>query len=152
MPVSSTARGTALFLTIVLGSSGLKGCASGDVEFNGKIFEMVGLAGDQGGGRDPKTQPRAPLVLPPDRNRLPEPGAGASPIETGANPAWPNDRDARKLADGDARKRAQEQYCRDGNWKQKAHGKDIEAAQGPEGSCHGNIFTWMSKGLTGNSD
>ncbi|MFM9943301.1 MAG: hypothetical protein ACKVP7_27870 [Hyphomicrobiaceae bacterium] len=126
----------------------LAGCAGGEgVQFEGKIFEAVGLAGDGAGQKvEPKTQPRAPLVLPPDAQRLPDPGSVAAPVI--ADQQWPVDRDARRVADADARKAQQKKYCEDGNWKDKAHRKEIEAAKGPHGSCNGDIFSFISKNLT----
>lgn len=150
MPVKSTARGIAISLLVCAGALGLNGCAGSDgVEFNGKIFEMVGLAGDQAQKREPKTQARAPLVLPPDPSRLPEPGTQPAPLVTGAVAEWPRDRDAAKTQDAATRAAAQKKYCEDGNWKDKAHKKDTEGTQGPEGSCQGSIFSSIGKYLQG---
>jgi hypothetical protein len=145
--------------SIVGAAASLGGCGGGmeGVELNGKVFEALGVAGDGALGKktEPKTQARAPLILPPDPNRLPEPGANAN-IQTGAlqaNPAWPVDRDAKRTADADAKKKAQDQYCKeDGNWKQRAHKDDIAAASGPNGSCQGSIFSVISDQLTGNKN
>lgn len=136
-------------LAVLASGLGLGGCGGVDgVEFQGKIFEAAGLAGDPFGKRvEPKTQPRAPLVLPPDTSRLPEPGSAPPPPV--ADQQWPVDRETRKVADADARKRAQDEYCRNGNWKEKAHKDELSAAQGPNGSCNGSIFGVLSKSLTG---
>jgi hypothetical protein len=130
----------------------LAGCSGVDgVEFNGKIFEAVGLSGDQFSKRsEPKTQPRAPLVLPPDPSKLPEPGSAPTPVV--ADQQWPKDRDAQRLADAEARKQAQQKHCQDGNWKQKAHKDDIGAAQGPHGSCTGSIFSVIGGTLFGSGE
>jgi hypothetical protein len=146
---TSTVRGYAIVLLVAASAVGLQGCASDGVEFNGKIFEMVGLAGDQSAKREPKTQARAPLVLPPDANKLPEPGAEQAPVVTGSVADWPRDREAAKSKDADARRAAHKKYCEDGNWKEKAHKKDIEAAQGPDGSCSGSLFSQVGKFLQG---
>jgi hypothetical protein len=146
----------AIATTIALGAIALGGCGGVDgVELNGKIFEALGVAGDGAFGKkvEPKTQARAPLVLPPDPNRLPEPGS-ASQLQTGAlqaNPQWPQDRDSQRLADADAKKRAHEKWCReDGNWKERAVKDDIAAAQGPGGSCHGSLLSIITDQLSGN--
>lgn len=130
----------------------LPGCGGVDgVELNGKVFEAVGLTGALGKRAEPKTQPRAPLVLPPTTERLPEPGeyASAEPAAV-ADPAWPNDPDKSKVSSEQAKKQAQEKYCRDGNWKERAMGDEEKAASGPDGSCSGNIFSAIGKGLFGN--
>lgn len=130
---------------------GLAGCAQDGIEFQGKIFEAVGLAGDTSNrGQDTKAAQRSPLVLPPDTTKLPAPGEAPPPVV--ANQEWPRDRDAMRQADADARKRAHEQYCRDGNWREKALDKDASPAQGPMGSCQGSVLGWMNNGLFGNKD
>lgn len=141
-------RRLAIAASMALLPLSLAGCAQDGIEFQGKVFEVVGLAGEGFGKKvEPKTQPRAPLVLPPDNAKLPEPGSGQAPVV--ADQQWPVDREARKVADADARKRAQEQYCRDGNWKDRSMNKDMGRGQGPEGSCDGNILSWISKGIVG---
>ena len=74
----------ALAATLALG-----GC--GGVEFKGKLFDYAGLTGD-GTQKDIKMAQRAPLVLPPDTNTLPPPGA---PAYT-ARADWPTDTDAQR--------------------------------------------------------
>jgi hypothetical protein len=73
----------ALFLTLALG-----GC--GGVEFKGKIFDYMGVSGS-GTEEDVKMSQRAPLMLPPDTNRLPVPGQGVAAVA--ARPDWPSDAD-----------------------------------------------------------
>lgn len=147
MTVRKTLSGAAVFAVIM----GLSGCGGVDgVEFNGKIFEAVGLTGSLGGKKaEPKTEARAPLVLPPPSQSLPEPGslAAAAPAPQ-ADGAWPNDPDKGKASKDEAVKQAQAAYCRDGNWKEKAMG-DIKAADGPAGSCNGNIFSIIGNTLFG---
>ncbi len=147
---SALAKRSAILLAAAIA---LPGCGGVDgVEFNGKIFESLGMSGDILGKKaEPRTEARAPLVLPPDTKALPEPGS-APPITTGstAKEAWPQDRDRRQTAEADAKKAAQEEYCKqDGNWKQKAVKDDITADQGPDGSCKGSIFSVIGKSLFG---
>ncbi|MEZ5817986.1 MAG: hypothetical protein R3D44_12975 [Hyphomicrobiaceae bacterium] len=127
----------------------LPGCGGVDgVELNGKIFDAVGLTGSLGKRAEPKTEQRAPLVLPPSSEQLPEPGtvAATEPVRTAQ--AWPNDPDKQRAASEASKKQAQADYCRDGNWKEKAMGDDLAAAKGPSGSC-GSIFSALSKTLFG---
>lgn len=53
---------------------GLAGC--GGVEFEGKVFDYMGLSGDRQEA-DVRMSERPPLLLPPDTRRLPPPGQGA---------------------------------------------------------------------------
>ena len=57
--------------TLVLG-----GCADG-LEVNGKLFDWMGISSSamEQNKREPQVAARAPLVLPPNSNRLPEPGS-----------------------------------------------------------------------------
>jgi hypothetical protein len=52
----------------------LGGC--GGIDFQGKLFDYAGLSGDHN-AKDIKMSERAPLVLPPDTNALPQPGQPA---------------------------------------------------------------------------
>lgn len=140
-------------LAIAAVLTGLPGCGGVDgVELNGKLFEAVGLAGNLGGKKsEPRTEARAPLVLPPPTTQsLAEPGrlAAGAPIPA-ADQAWPNDPEKGKAQKEEALKQAQEAYCRDGNWKDKALNNDGKAANGPAGSCTGNIFSIVGKSILG---
>jgi hypothetical protein len=139
-------RRAAAAATLLLASLGLTACAGDGVELNGKIFDAVGLSGDILGKKpEPKTQARAPLVLPPDPNRLPEPGGAPAPT---ANQDWPRDAQQQRVAEATARKQAQAKFCSDGNWKEKAMKDDIAASRGPDGTCQGSIFSLFSGSKT----
>jgi hypothetical protein len=64
----------------------LAGC--GGVEFQGKVFDYMGLSGDRQHS-DPQMADRAPLLVPPNVSQLPPPGPGVA-VAT-ARPDWPND-------------------------------------------------------------
>lgn len=131
---------------------GLAGCGGVDgVEFNGKLFEAVGMTGSLGGKKvEPKTEARAPLVLPPPTQSLPEPGSFAAPVAAApSEQVWPNDPDKGRSSKAEALKQAQAAHCKDGNWKEKAMGDDVNAAAGPAGSCNGSIFSVLGKSLFG---
>jgi hypothetical protein len=135
---------------VVIALLGLPGCGGIDgVEFNGKIFDAVGLTGALGKREEPKTEARAPLVLPPPRERLPAPGEMAAVAPQQPDASWPNDPDKTKQSKEAAKKQAQDDYCRDGNWKEKAMKDEVAAAHGPSGSC-GSLFSVLSKTLFGN--
>jgi hypothetical protein len=67
--------------TLVLG-----GC--GGVEFQGKIFDYMGVSGDRK-QPDVRMSERPPLLLPPNPQALPEPGMGVAAAT--ARPDWPTD-------------------------------------------------------------
>ena len=57
------------------------GCGTDDIQFNGGLFDMVGLsdaAKAKTKSGDPKVAERAPLVVPPSLQRLPPPGERSS--------------------------------------------------------------------------
>ena len=152
--IARQSRATAVLgrFAIVAALAGLTGCGGVDgVELNGKLFEAVGLTGSLGGKKaEPRTEARAPLVLPPPSQSLTEPGrlAAGAPIPQ-ADQAWPNDPEKGKAQKEEALRQAQEAYCRDGNWKDKALNNDGKAANGPAGSCTGNIFSIVGKSILG---
>ena len=82
----------------------LGGCADG-VELNGKVFDLLGVspAALEASRREPKLAERAPLVMPPDANRLPDPGSAQAAPTDQAN--WPTDPEQRKLAAAQERER-----------------------------------------------
>jgi hypothetical protein len=131
--------------------AGLGGCANDSIEFNGKIFDALGMSTSSLAPRkEPKMERRSPIVLPPDGKRLPEPGS--APEYANQDQNWPQDRDAKKVADAAEFKRKQQEYCRDGNWKEKAMKDEVGAeANAPGGNC-GSIFSVFSKGLFGNQE
>jgi hypothetical protein len=126
----------------ISGAALLGGCADG-VEVNSRLLDSVGLSTAALGANraEPKLAQRAPLVMPPSTQKLPEPGAAPPPSpEVAAGAAWPKDKDQERVASAQDKVRQQAQYCRDGNWKEKALDNDLGGMQGPQGSC-GSIFS-----------
>jgi hypothetical protein len=111
----------------------LAGCSDG-VELNGKLFDWIGVspAAQEARTREPKLAERAPLVMPPSSNRLPEPGSGVEPV----NIAFPDDPEQRKAREGKERERLHLAYCRgEIQWKERAFNKDAAAPRSPYGPC-----------------
>jgi hypothetical protein len=127
----------------------LAGCADG-VELNGKVFDWMGVspAAMESQRREPKMSERAPLVLPPDANRLPEPGSGqAGRVD---DPSWPADPEKRKLAQAQERERLHMAYCKgEIQWKERALNKDESAPRSPFGPCPG-LFGGLTNGINKN--
>lgn len=78
-PYRAASLAAALAATLALG-----GC--GGIEFQGKVFDYMGLSGDRK-EPDPKMAERPPLLLPPDIKALPQPGNGVA-VAT-ARQDWP---------------------------------------------------------------
>lgn len=118
----------------------LGGCSADDVELNGKIFDVVGLNTAKTRSAEPKMAARAPLVMPPNPERVPEPGlppeAQASDVASLADP----DKVA-KTSQAEL-ERQQAEYCKKNYELAKAHGdNNADLASGPLGPCRGSVLT-----------
>jgi hypothetical protein len=125
----------------------LGGCGGIDgVEFNGKIFDWLGVSEASQQKSEPKMVDRAPLVVPPSVTRLPDPGSGRNSDE---QVAALNDPELRKQAAAKERQRLHEAYCRgDLQWKDKAFKPDATGAnRSPYGTCGilGGLTTNITK-------
>lgn len=144
MHKTSRQKRVALAASAVLASLALTGCGFGDVEFNGAVFEYMGLANNGKTHEEPKLPPRPGIVLPPEANRLPEPGS----TEVAAPPpgeAWPVDPEQSKVAAAEELDRKHEAFCRDALWRARAAGQTDAQITGPKGSCNPSIL----RNLTG---
>jgi hypothetical protein len=113
----------------------LSGCADG-IELNGKIFDWMGVspAAQEARRYEPKLAERAPLVVPPNANRLPEPGSETAPDPSLA--AWPDDPEQRKAREAQERDRLHQAYCSgEKQWKERALNNDTSAPRSPFGPC-----------------
>lgn len=148
MPHPQTRLGRWLAANAVASTLLLFGCADG-VELNGKVFDMIGVspAAQEARRTEPRLAERAPLVLPPDVSRLPEPGSDAAPAA--AQVAWPDDPEQRRVREAQERERLHLAYCRgDAQWKERAHNKDATTPRSPYGPCpslFGNVTTNINK-------
>ena len=130
---------------------GLSACSSGigdtELELNGKIFDAFGLT-SSGKKSGPKLAERAPLILPPDDQRLPTPGQGGAVAEI-----WPDDPDMRKKRMAALAKKKQTAGCEGGNFK-KSQGVDaIAKASDPLEDCSsGNFLKAIGIGRPDNAD
>jgi len=74
----------ALFAAASAATLALGGC--GGIEFQGKVFDYMGVSGDRQEA-DVRMAKRPPLVLPPDKKALPQPGNGVAAAT--AREDWP---------------------------------------------------------------
>ena len=135
--------GSALAATLLV-----SGCADG-IEMNGKVFDWMGIspAAQEARRFEPKLADRAPLVLPPNANRLPEPGSEAAPAPVAV--AWPDDPEQRRIREAKEREQLHLAYCRgEVQWKERALNKDTSAPRSPYGPCPsliGNVTNTVNK-------
>lgn len=127
----------------------LGGCAADEVELNGKIFDAMGLNA-KSKTTEPKLAARAPLVMPPSPERVPEPGV--PPESQAADVAALQDPDAVAKTSRAELERQQAAYCKEHYELAKARGDDTaDLAAGPLGPCKASILTAI-KQWTGNGD
>ena len=142
----SRGRGFAL---AVASSLVLSGCANSGLELNGKVFDWIGISPSAIAARrdEPKLAERAPLVLPPNSTRLPEPGSGQTAQSA---MVWPEDPDQRKAREAQEREREHLAYCRgEKQWKDRAmNQEDVNTPRSPYGPCPlliGDVNTLINK-------
>jgi hypothetical protein len=140
-----TCRSTRLTAVSVVAGLALSlgGCGGLDgLELNGKLFDMMGVSesAQKASSREPRMTERTGLVMPPDANRLPEPGSGGAPDVA----AQLNDPDRKRLVAVQERERLHKAYCSgELTWKERARDKDrVDASASPFGPCTvvGNIL------------
>jgi hypothetical protein len=127
---------------LALAFAGLGGCSADDVQLNGKIFDAVGMNTGSAPRKTPKLAERAPLVVPPSLDKLPEPGTG-----DGAQGAIADvkDHDEKFKVSRADREREQQEYCKVHYTDAKIRGdQDWETAAGPLGPCRGSILNAVS--------
>ena len=130
------ARAVAVSCALVL----LAGCSADDVEFNGKIFDAVGLNAGKTKSAEPKMVARAPLVMPPNPERVPEPGLPPEGQATDVAALADPDKVARESRADLERRQAE--YCKVNYEQAKARGdNDADSATGPLGLCRGSVLS-----------
>lgn len=128
----------------------LAGCSADDVEFNGKIFDAVGL-NQKTKSAEPKMVARAPLVMPPNPERVPEPGL--PPEGQSADVAALADPDKVAKTNKAELERQQAEYCKQNYELAKAHGdNNADLATGPLGPCRGSVIGAIEKWNNGDAD
>lgn len=127
---------TLAILVIGAASMLVAGCGNDGIELNGKLFDALGVsdAAQKSSRREPKLQERTGLVVPPDVNRLPEPGSGGAPDVS----AEVKDPERVKAASAAERARQHKLYCSgELNWKDRVASREAAsaAATSPYGPC-----------------
>lgn len=138
MTRSPKARGAGVAIVLAIG---LSGCGADDVELNGKIFDAMGVSAKSSTkGKEPKMVARAPLVVPPGLDRLPEPGSQGG-VQS-SDVASLNDPDKVAEVNQAELERQQAEYCKKHYTFAKMHGdNEADSATGPLGPCRGSILS-----------
>ncbi|MBC8013207.1 MAG: hypothetical protein H7X74_03875 [Methyloceanibacter sp.] len=103
--------GRAVCLAAVFAATlALGGC--GGIEFQGKVFDYMGISGDRKEA-DPRMAARPPLLLPPDTKALPQPGNGVA-VAT-AREDWPQNPEVaqKQIVKAKADEKAKEESSRE---------------------------------------
>ncbi len=123
----------------------LSACSAGDVQLNGKVFDLLGSATglNSGGPTETKIAARPGLVVPPSLDRLPEPGSASVPD---GDLAQIVDFDQKKVADKSALEAKQRDYCKVNYDQAKQRGDQTTAdlAVGPLGPCRPSAMGLIS--------
>lgn len=148
-PMDKFLRNTAIAALLLGGSMALSGCADGGVgvELDAPILNAVGL--DLGGKKkeDADLPERTGLIVPPSTEALPAPGTQTA----AAAQNWPNDPDKRKKRDTEEKAAAEEKYCREGNWDNKANISEFNKNIGVEQRCQSQLGKALNKSFGGRS-
>ena len=134
-PASAILPLVAAGLTLAMG-----GCGTDDIQFNGGIFDAVGLNDAKPKG-DPKLAERAPLVVPPSLDRLPAPGEAPPPAQI----AGINDPDAAKQKSRAELEKQQAEFCEKNYDDPMRRGEEVSMVEGPLGPCRKSVLTAIKK-------
>jgi hypothetical protein len=135
----------ALSAAAMIASGGLSGCGFDGVELNGAVFDYLGVSAAAQAQKtgEPQVAARPGIVLPPNLERLPEPGTGEN--MTTASVAWPDDPDERKRAQAADLDRRHDEFCREALWKARIQGNvDLQQIKGPKGACNPSVLRSLS--------
>jgi hypothetical protein len=115
----------------------LAGCSAGDVELNGSVFDTLGVGSkSQTANREVKVPERQGLVVPPNLERLPEPGSESAQQATAALPVDPEQRRVAAASQAEQQHRA---YCEKAMQKARIN-RDLSPVNGPLGRCDASIL------------
>ena len=132
---------------LLLAAVSLGGCGMDDIALNGKLFDAVGLNTGSVKAKEPTLAERAPLVVPPTLDKLPEPGSSAAPADALAEV---QDHDAKRQVGQAELQKQQADYCKVNYEQAKQRGdNNADLATGPLGPCRGSVLSIINKADTG---
>lgn len=119
------------------------GCSAGDVELNGSVFDTLGVGSKaQSSSKVAQAPIRQGLVVPPDLERLPQPGSGSADAVV-ATEAMPVDPEQRRVASAAQAEREHRAYCEKA-LQQARINRDLSPVKGPLGRCDGSVLDNIS--------
>lgn len=141
MPVLPNLKRSSMIAAMAVALS-LGACGGFDgVELNGGVFDALGVGSNSQKVTEPKLAPRAGLILPPNADRLPQPGSESQQITTAtiADPAWPKDTDETRRNKQAAIQAQHDEFCRKELERKKVYA-DPRSTTGPLGPCDPSAF------------
>jgi hypothetical protein len=144
MSIRTRLRTIALLAAPACLALSVAGCSSDDIQFNGGIFDAVGLSdATKGSGGEPKMADRAPLVVPPKIDRLPAPGEAPPP---GSQLATITDPDVEAQRTQEELEKEHAEFC-EKNYSE--HDSTTDSVEGPLGLCRKSILSSIKQWNSG---
>lgn len=139
--IAKMAKGAVLGLVL----AGLTGCSGFEgVEFQGKLFNAVGLGSKQRAA-EPKVAQRNGLVVPPAGLPLPAPGSGRVAVAGG--PSWPKDPETVQRAAAARQAAAIQKYCTEESWWKRANPNEFDKMTKNGELCQSGISKTITKNV-----
>ncbi len=126
------------------------GCSADDIQLDGKLFDAVGIgANSKVKQSEPVLAARAPLILPPNLERLPQPGE--QPGAESTDVASIDDPDKKLIVNEAEMQKRQAEYCKVHYEMAIAHGDrdGADLAEGPMGRCKGSVLNAVNLNIGG---
>lgn len=137
-PVRTVSAAKVLGVAVLLMAFG--GCSGEDIELDGKVFDAIGMGKNSAKKAEPQMASRSPLVMPPNLERLPQPGEqpGGEAVDVAAL----NDPDKKLIVNQVEMQKRQAEYCKVHYEQAIVHGDrdGADLAEGPLGPCKGSVL------------
>lgn len=133
----------------------LGGCGGIDgVELKGGVFDALGISSDGNSGprKDAQVAARPGIILPPQADKLPQPGSGTTTASVAqTNPAWPVDADGRRIHLAAELDKQHAAFCDKALFEAKSRGQPATDVVGPKGPCAPSLLRSMGMSVSGDS-
>jgi hypothetical protein len=137
-PVRTVSAAKILGMAVLLMAFG--GCSGEDIQLEGKVFDAIGMGKNSKKSAEPQMASRSPLVMPPNLERLPQPGEqpGGEAVDVAAL----NDPDKKLIVNQVEMQKRQAEYCKVHYEQAIVHGDrdGADLAEGPLGPCKGSVL------------
>ncbi|MEQ8825106.1 MAG: hypothetical protein RIC14_12095 [Filomicrobium sp.] len=116
-------------------------CSPGEVQLEGKLFELAGLNQTSKRSAAPKMKARSGLVVPPDLQKLPDPNQPVAAAPESDLLAAINDPDRVAVKDRATLEREQAEACKEYELEKMRGNQEADQISGPLGSCRQSVLT-----------